>query len=978
MRFKKNHLFLFSTIIILTMVSLIGITPNGNKTIYNNNSKINTCDDNLTDPWALETSGNVYSSFNGSNPWTFTGSLPPGYNFVSTAADNNNTYVLTNDGQIWRHNNNSWKVSTWSKLQVPLPYISNEWVSIDVSNEYIYVLHSSGDAYRILKDPGWPTPGVWVQSSNPIPIALPAPLLHTVSSFVSIAVDWNDSFCFVLRNNGEVYRHDCDGAALWGFPGSWTAPASIWNIYAGYGAPRPFTLEHADGSGSYWGIPSTSWVSIDVFDNYFEPNYSVYVLHASGLVAKHTNIQGWLFDSWLNPNEIWKLDPRWPIDWPAPATWGSSTAFVSISCNDVDIFILKNTGEVFWIPEAQFEFLLAPWISWAWVSAGVASPLPLPKESKTSAYISIDAWNGPFILKNDGKEWSNPKYNTATPAWEDCWDNYRNNGKGTLYPQVFSYSSIAAYSPSIQFVLSLNGTIYKSVNSGVNWTKFGNLGYGNDSAWISIAAANYRNHSYIYALYNNGTVVRTPANIFSRSNWGNCNTGPYDTSWVSIALDENATAYTLRNLGWVSYKFQGGSWVSKGGTVGNKIHPDSSWVSISAYKTNGWVIALRNDEIYDWAWGGAYTPFANFNPIPGPDSSFTAVCHLPSNILILQSNGTVEDLTLKNIGTIPGVDGFVDICYFMDRFPWNSPTVSPIRVSNVGTHYVTWTLFDDTNLKEYYVYENATLKSYVQSPPNGTTVNYLINTSQSAVFNYLIVYSDGMGQVSNNLITVIVDYYPWSNHPSDIATHQSTGTEKVNWTLYDDRGYSHYRVVINGTPGNWNTWSTNVTAIQYPINRTIIGKFNYTIQFNDSNNQFNSDTVWVTVYSTNNPPQSNQPTTPVYVYVNTTSYIDWILTDDIGAGKFRVLINNTPGSWASWTDGVSVHYQITTTSVGTFNYTIEYNDSLGVFGTPNTVIVIIRPLTTTSTTPIPGFSVFFIILGILSLILYFKKSKKIL
>ncbi|MHA1832044.1 MAG: hypothetical protein ACTSWR_10970, partial [Candidatus Helarchaeota archaeon] len=818
-RHNKIIFSLIAVLLILSSINTIYFSSTHIKTIDN---KVNTNTNNtLTDPWAIRTNGSVYSSFNGSDPWTFTGNLPKGYNFVSTAADDNNTYVLTNDGQIWRHNNFTWKTSTWSKLLVPLPIKSDGWVSIDVSNKYIYVLNANGDVYRIAKDPGWPTPGLWVQSSNAIPIALPFPLTAPVSSFVSIAVDWNDSFCFVLRNNGEVYRHCADGCSIWGFTGSWTGATSTWDIYAGFnsGAP-PYKLEHDDGvSTSYWNIPSTGWISLDVFDNYYEPNYTVYVLHTSGLVARHTNLRGWATDDWINPNIPWVLDPRWPSDWRPPGVWKKSTAFVSIACNDKYIFILMNTGTVFWILESQFQSMIPPYNSWAWTSGGVSSPLPPLNESKTSAYVSIDAWNEPFILKNDGKEWRNLHYTLATAKWEKCWDNTQNNGKGTLYPKVFSYSSITAFNPTTLFVLSLNGTIYKSKNKGATWTKFGNLGYGNDSAWVSIASANYKNHSYIYALYNNGTVVRTPENLFSRINWGDCDTINPDTSWVSITLDENATIYTLRNLGLVSYKYQTHlAWHSKGQTIGNKVHQDSSWVSIEAYHLSGWVIALRNDEIYDGAPGGPL-PFINLNSIPGFDSAFVALCQEPQTILTLTNVGDVYDGTLKHVGTIKGGIGFIDITYFIDNYPWNAPAPDFV-VPNTGTFYVNWKIYDDVGVGNYWIYENGTLKTTGNIPLNGSTVSYTINNSRLGKVNYTIIYSDSMNQKSIDMVMVTVTMFPWSNHPADIYTNNATGTETINWTLYDDRGYSHYRVIVNNVPGSWKTWSSNGTTINFPINRS--------------------------------------------------------------------------------------------------------------------------------------------------------------
>ncbi|TFF85329.1 MAG: hypothetical protein EU551_04275, partial [Promethearchaeota archaeon] len=626
MRMNKSY----KTLLFISMFTIILLTPI--LINLNNNNQISpTLGNNLDKPsniyglapndrdiYALENIGSVHESDNSSN-WNLQGTPPIGYEFVSTAAGKNHTYVLANDGTVWRHSNLTWNGPTWTQLAIAPPIISNGWVSIDISKDYIYILHADGDAYRTSKS-AWPN-GNWIQSSNAIPLITPFPLFGGETSFVSIAVDWNDTFCFILRNDGQVYRHECDNSLI--IPkGSWTNPlVSNWDIYnsSNMGIP-PFKLEHDDGSTPYWNIPSTGWVSIDVYDNYFKPtNFSVYVLHNSGLVARHANHQffGPFIDFWMNINVPWELDPRWipPMD-----DWNNifqqSTAFVSIACNDDDIFILQNDAKVYFIPESDFlSASMAP--SWIW---GLYN-IPKVQESKTSAFVSIDAWTEPFILKNDGKEWRTIYYRTVNPNWDACWDNNQNNGQGTLYPNVFSYSSITAYNTKTLFILSKNGSIYNSTDKGVNWQKFGDLGYGNDSSWVSIASANHKNHSYIYALYNNGTVVRTTVGTFQLQKWGNCAglITPPDTSWVSITCDGNATVYTLRNLGYTSIKFQGGSWQSKGIVIGNyPHHQDSSWMDISAHHISMNMYALRNDRCIDisipgiWGWGnylggGSYT-----------------------------------------------------------------------------------------------------------------------------------------------------------------------------------------------------------------------------------------------------------------------------------------------------------------------------------------------------------------------------------
>ncbi|MHA1439275.1 MAG: hypothetical protein ACTSPD_17020, partial [Promethearchaeota archaeon] len=77
----------------------------------------------------------------------------------------------------------------------------------------------------------------------------------------------------------------------------------------------------------------------------------------------------------------------------------------------------------------------------------------------------------------------------------------------------------------------------------------------------------------------------------------------------------------------------------------------------------------------------------------------------------------------------------------------------------------------------------------------------------------------------------------------------------------------------------------------------------------------------------NNLPQVNNPSD-----ISTTNTgsetIDWMLTDDLGSGKYRVIANNSLGNyyvwvdWTDWTNGTIINVPINRTEIGIFNYTI--------------------------------------------------------
>ena len=91
------------------------------------------------------------------------------------------------------------------------------------------------------------------------------------------------------------------------------------------------------------------------------------------------------------------------------------------------------------------------------------------------------------------------------------------------------------------------------------------------------------------------------------------------------------------------------------------------------------------------------------------------------------------------------------------------------------------------------------------------------------------------------------------------------------------------------------------------------------------------------------PPTSNTPSNTEFSANTTASFDKWILTD-LHPGYYWVLRNATeivhPTAWDNSTNiTVSIDTNI---SLGDFNYTIQYNDSVGNNGTQNSVIITIN------------------------------------
>ncbi len=104
----------------------------------------------------------------------------------------------------------------------------------------------------------------------------------------------------------------------------------------------------------------------------------------------------------------------------------------------------------------------------------------------------------------------------------------------------------------------------------------------------------------------------------------------------------------------------------------------------------------------------------------------------------------------------------------------------------------------------------------------------------------------------------------------------------------------------------------------------------------------------------NEPPISNAPSGGIYAANTASTYSKWILTDNYQGGHYRILINNSVHvDWTLWTSGTNLTVPVDTNRGGSaWNYSIQYNDSVGLWGNPNTVIIIVdcQPPTFTTVT----------------------------
>ncbi|NVM03954.1 MAG: VCBS repeat-containing protein [Candidatus Helarchaeota archaeon] len=425
---------------------------------------------------------------------------------------------------------------------------------------------------------------------------------------------------------------------------------------------------------------------------------------------------------------------------------------------------------------------------------------------------------------------------------------------------------------------------------------------------------------------------------------------------------------------------------------------DDGQLEIMIGSVNGYIWALNHDGTNVTGWpvmtgGPIFSSPAIGNididgkleVVIGSDDNYTwALNHDGTNVEgwpvrmkdIIRSSpaiGDIDDDGLVEV-VIASWDGYIWVIncpssYDISHFPWPmfnqdehhsslypQPTSNhpvDITTSQSGSELIQWRLYDELGGGgQYRVSVNDTNDNYyiwVDWAPwtNNTPIYIPINRTAIGIFNYTIEFILNTGPASSDTVIVNItgwqDQAPTSNHPQNIVT-SGTGSETIGWILYDDIGPSYYRVWVNDTNDtyyvlvDWTTWTDGV-LLNVPINYTALGFYNYTIEYNDSNNQFGvPDTVYVTIIDS--IPTCNQPG-DVTTTLNGNESIQWILYDDFGPSQYRVWVNGTLyHDWTPWINNTPIIVAIIRSTTGTYNYTIEFNSSTSQFAS-DTVYVII-------------------------------------
>ncbi|MHA1265770.1 MAG: hypothetical protein ACTSRS_11110 [Candidatus Helarchaeota archaeon] len=278
---------------------------------------------------------------------------------------------------------------------------------------------------------------------------------------------------------------------------------------------------------------------------------------------------------------------------------------------------------------------------------------------------------------------------------------------------------------------------------------------------------------------------------------------------------------------------------------------------------------------------------------------------------------------------------------------------------------------------------NLTKFTYLEGRSGPLYMKYLLEPSNVTMYDDLLHVEyfnstiEAQGPFTSNKITYIrlYEYHPEPsiNSPPDMCYAANSTIFLSQWVIRDNDPGGFYSVLLNDTVYiDWTPW-TNGSNLIIPIETNQgCGTWNYTIIYNDTDGMWGwPDTVLITIDGV--APISNSPQDATYEAYSPDNFILWSLSDDVSGGYYCVLLNGVLYiNWASWNSLEPIPILIDSTKgLGTWNYTILYNDSAGLWGTPDVVLITIY---TEPETTIPSFEIFFGILGIIALLLFTIKK----
>lgn len=248
---------------------------------------------------------------------------------------------------------------------------------------------------------------------------------------------------------------------------------------------------------------------------------------------------------------------------------------------------------------------------------------------------------------------------------------------------------------------------------------------------------------------------------------------------------------------------------------------------------------------------------------------------------------------------------------------------------------ITWIPTERLNSPDsYVVYRNGSLfasGSWTNQTPIVIALDPINTTAGNHNFTMVINDTSDLSVSDEVWIEVLAAIIPEIDSPSNQTLELGFSNENITWTPTErDLPPDSYVVLKNDSQYANGSWS-NQTAIVIDIDsiNLTLGIHNFTITINDTLNFNASDTVLITVQDTTSPVL-NSPTDITYEDGDFISErnITWIATD-LEPNNYTIYKNDTINETGSWLSNVNISISVNGLAVGTWNFTIQVNDTSG-------------------------------------------------